>query len=215
MVDVFGVAPERVHVVHNGVSDVTTGDARAGRALAGADRYVLALGTIEPRKNLAALVRAFDDVAATDPDVRLVLAGARGWNVEEFDTAYTAASARERIVVTGRIDDSSRADLLAGATLLAYPSRYEGFGLPPLEAMQVGTPVLATSVGAIPEVLGDAALLVAPNTSDIARGLTELLDDERHRATLIARGHERVARYSWDRCADGLVAVYEAIRGAR
>ena len=91
--DVFGVARERIHVVHNGVSDVTAGDARAGRAFAG-DRYVLALGTIEPRKNLAALVRAFDEVAATDPDLRLVLAGARGWNVEEFDARVRRRSTR-------------------------------------------------------------------------------------------------------------------------
>jgi glycosyltransferase involved in cell wall biosynthesis len=214
VMEVFGVLPDRVHVVHNGVSDVTPCDARAGRAFVG-ERYVLALGTIEPRKNLAALVRAFDEVAATDPDVKLVVAGARGWNVDDFDRALAAARARDRIVLTGRVDDVARADLLAGATMLAYPSRYEGFGLPPLEAMQVGTPVLATAVGAIPEVLGDAALLVAPDASDIARGLGELLSDEDHRAALIARGRERVARYSWDRCADSLVAVYEAIRGDR
>ena len=140
-----------------------------------------------------------------------MLAGARGWNTAEFDAAYASARARARIRVTGRIDDTQRADLLAGATLLAYPSRYEGFGLPPLEAMSVGTPVLATAVGALPEVLGDAALLVEPNADDIARGLSELVLDDALRARLVARGRQRVTRFSWDRCADELVQVYEKI----
>jgi glycosyltransferase involved in cell wall biosynthesis len=213
--DVFGIPGERIHVVHNGISDVSAGDPSAGRLLAGSPRYVLALGTIEPRKNLAALVRAFDAIAASDPDLRLVLAGARGWNTAEFDAAYAAAHARARIRITGRIDDVQRADLLAGATLLAYPSRYEGFGLPPLEAMSAGTPVLATAVGALPEVLGDAALLVQPTADDIARGLSELVHDEGLRARLVARGEQRVTQFSWDRCADELVQVYEKIASDR
>jgi glycosyltransferase involved in cell wall biosynthesis len=213
--DVFGLARDRIHVVYNGVSDVRAGDSDTGRRIAGSDRYVLAIGTIEPRKNLAALVRAFDVVAASDTDVRLVIAGARGWKLEEFDAALAEARASKRIVLTGRVDDATRADLLAGATLLAYPSRYEGFGLPPLEAMSVGVPVLATAVGALPEVLGDAALLVAPTDSGIADGLTELLGSAAQREKMIGAGRDRVRRYSWDRCATELIDVYEKLSAGR
>ena len=99
--------------------------------------------------------------------------------------------------------------------MLAYPSRYEGFGLPPLEAMRAGYPVVATAVGALPEVLGDSALLVEPTSDAVADGLAALLDDEARRAELIARGSQRVERYSWDRCADGLSRVYETLTNAR
>jgi glycosyltransferase involved in cell wall biosynthesis len=213
--EAFGVERDRIHVVHNGVSDVTEGDPNAGTRLAGAARYVLALGTIEPRKNLAMLVRAFDAIADRHPDVHLVLAGARGWRMSEFDLALRDARHAERVVVSGRVDDTQRADLLAGATVLAYPSLYEGFGLPPLEAMASGVPVLATSVGALPEILGDAALLVPPSDDALVDGLAQVLEDEGLRRRLKARGTARAAQFSWDRCTDELVAVYEKLSSAR
>jgi glycosyltransferase involved in cell wall biosynthesis len=216
--EVFDLDAARIHVVYNGVPAITGGDAARGKHLARADRYILAVGTIEPRKNLAALVRAFDEIAVSDSEVCLVLAGDRGWNVLEFDEAMQAARHAERVRVTGRVTDEQRADLLAGAAVLAYPSRYEGFGLPPLEAMSVGVPVLATAVGALPEILGDGALLVGPTDDEIGAGLRRVLTDDELRARLVARGAERVARYSWDRCADELVELYERlakIRGDR
>jgi glycosyltransferase involved in cell wall biosynthesis len=160
-------APEdRVVAIHSGVPAVRDGDATRGRTLAGADRYVLALGTIEPRKNLTTLVRAFDRIADTDPDMRLVLAGPPGWDAARVQSAIDASRARTRIVQTGFVADRDRADLLAGASVFAYPSVYEGFGFPPLEAMQCGVPVVAGDAGALPEILGDAAVLVAPTDVD-------------------------------------------------
>jgi glycosyltransferase involved in cell wall biosynthesis len=203
-----------VHTVAPGVPPVDAGDAAVGRRIAGTDRYVLALGTVEPRKDLPTLVAAFDAVAAGDGDLRLVVAGPDGWGVDAYQAAVDAAHHADRVVRLGWVEPPARAGLLAGASAFAYPSLYEGFGYPPLEAMSVGVPVVATTAGSLPEVLGDAAVLVAPRDTDaLAGALAEVLTDAGVRDALVARGRERVARYSWDRCAEGLVAVYRDMAG--
>jgi glycosyltransferase involved in cell wall biosynthesis len=215
VVDVFGAAEDRVHAVHHGAPDRVAGDAAAGRARAGGDRYVLSIATVEPRKDLPLLVRAFDRVAADDNDVRLVLAGRDGWGaaVDALDDTIGLAKHRDRIVRTGWIEPSARADLLAGAAVLAYPSVYEGFGFPPLEAMQAGIPVVATSAGAVPEVVGDAALLVPVGDEDtLSAALTRVLGDSATHAQLVERGAAHAATYRWADCVDGLRAVYAAAR---
>ncbi len=213
--EVLGVPEARVHVVANGVSDVAHGDPARGRAVAGGARYVVALGTIEPRKDLPRLVRVFDAIAADHPDLRLVVAGPDGWGTVAFQDAVAVAHHRDRIVRVGWVDGARRADLLAGATVFAYPSRYEGFGLPPLEAMAAGLPVVTTRAGALPEVVGDAAELVAPDDDDaLATGLVHVLDDSDWRDELIARGARRASQFSWRACAHGIAAVYRTITSA-
>lgn len=201
VVERLGAPPERVHVVPNGVdAGAPHGDAGAGRRLAGGERYVLAVGTIEPRKDHPLLVRAFDAVAAADPELRLVLAGADGWGTAALEQALAASPAARsgRVARLGFVTDAERADLLAGAAVLAYPSVYEGFGLPPLEAMAAGTPVVATAAGALPEVLGDAADLVPPGDTDaLAGALERVLGDEAHRRDLVERGRRRAQAASW------------------
>jgi glycosyltransferase involved in cell wall biosynthesis len=210
--EAFAIPADRVVAIHSGVAPVAGGDAAAGARLAGGKRYVLALGTVEPRKNLPALVRAFAGVAATDPDVRLVVAGPDGWDRDQFADAVRTSAYRDRIVRVGYVADDDRRDLLAGATVFAYPSRYEGFGLPPLEAMAVSVPVVAAAAGALPEVLGDAARFVDPSdTDDLAGAITELLDDAEAREELVARGRQQVARYSWSQTAEAVVALYRSI----
>jgi glycosyltransferase involved in cell wall biosynthesis len=210
--DAFAVPAERLVVVHNGVDDVPPAAEGLGRRLARHDRYVLALGTLEPRKDIPALVRAFDAVAAADPDLGLVLAGADGWGIEKVNAAIDAAAHRDRIVRTGWVGGEDRAGLLREAAVLAYPSRYEGFGLPPLEAMSVGVPVVGTAVGALLEVVGDAADLVPLDDDEaLAAALTRVLGDEAHRADLVVRGRARAAGYSWYRCADGLLDLYRRL----
>lgn len=211
----FAVPSDRIHVVHNGVSPPPPGDPARGRQLAGGGPFVLAVGTIEPRKDLVTLVRAFDAAAATSAarDLRLVLAGKRGWGADQLDAAIAAAVHRARIVQLGWVDDQERADLLHAATVLAYPSVYEGFGLPPLEAMLAGVPVVTTSAGALPEVVGRAALQVPVGDADeLAAALLRAIDDEVLRGRLVRDGRDRARRYSWDACAHGLVEVYEKIR---
>ncbi len=209
LADGFDVPAERLVVVHNGVDDVEPAPEGLGRRLAGHERYVLALGTLEPRKDLPALVRAFDALAADDPDLGLVLAGADGWGVEAVDAAIADATHGARIRRTGWVGGQDRAGLLREAAVLAYPSRYEGFGLPPLEAMKVGVPVVATRVGALPEVLGDAADLVSlDDDGALAGALGRVLGDDAHRAALVERGTAQAGRYSWAAFASGLIDVY-------
>jgi len=209
VVEYLGAATDRVVVVANGVDEVPPAPAGAGRARAGRERYVLALGTLEPRKDLPTLVAAFELLARDDADIGLVLAGADGWGAEAVHTAVANSRHRDRIRLTGWVDGPARAALLRDATVLAYPSLYEGFGLPPLEAMGVGVPVVSTTAGSIPEVLGDAADLVAPrDPTALATALARVLTDDAHRVELVGRGRERVRRYSWDAFADGMVELY-------
>jgi glycosyltransferase involved in cell wall biosynthesis len=208
----YRLPPDRVIRIYPGLGPASTGDPGRGRTIAGSDRYILALGMVEPRKNLPRLVQAFDAVAARATDAKLVIAGPDGWGVEAFNGAVEQAHHRDRIRRLGWVDEGQRHDLLAGATVLAYPSLYEGFGLPPLEAMQAGTPVVAATAGALPEVLGDAALLPDPtDVDDIANSLTQVLEDEDLRRMLIQRGAERVDSYRWDRAVPEYVAAYQRL----
>jgi glycosyltransferase involved in cell wall biosynthesis len=212
ILDTFPIAAERVVRVYPGIPATQGGDAARGRDLAGAARYVLALGTIEPRKNYPTLVRAFDAVAARDPDVVLVVAGARAWGADEFDAAVAAAVHRDRVRTLGYVSAEHRRDLLAGSAVLAYPSHYEGFGFPPLEAMTAGVPVVAANAGAIPEVVGDAARLVENDDAEaLADALHTVLTDDRARADLVGRGAARHDAFSWVKAADELVALYQAM----
>jgi glycosyltransferase involved in cell wall biosynthesis len=212
----FGLPGERVVRAYPGLAPVTRGDARRGRVHATADRYVLALGTIEPRKNLPRLVRAFDALAGDDGEVRLVLAGADGWGAEELTQAVARAGHGDRVHRLGYVDAATRRDLLAGASVLAYPSLYEGFGFPPLEAMANDVPVVAGAAGAVPEVVGDAALLVDPLDVDaIAGALACALDDGTTRARLVAAGQARVTSFSWAIAASELRALYGRLRCER
>ncbi len=212
----FAIAPERVVAIHSGIPAVVGGDPLAGARAAGGDRYVLALGTIEPRKNLTTLVEAFDRVAQSDRDLRLVLAGPPGWDSERVDAAIERCRARDRIVGLGFVPDDRRRDLLAGASVFAYPSLYEGFGFPPLEAMSAGVPVVASNAGSLPEVLGGAARLVDPTDVDgLAAALTDLTDPDPEsaaRAEAISRGTAQIRHYRWSTTVDRLVELYRGLR---
>jgi glycosyltransferase involved in cell wall biosynthesis len=208
----YSLPPERVVRVYPGITPMTAGAAARGHTLAGSACYVLFVGTVEPRKNLPALVRAFDIVAPAHPDVHLVVAGAAGWGLAEFEAAVSIATAHERVHWLRYVDDRDRADLLAGAVALAYPSLYEGFGLPPLEAMSAGTPVVTTTAGAIPEAVDGAALLVDPADDDaLAHALDQILGDASLRDQLVAAGRSRVETFSWTDATEQFVAMYRRL----
>jgi glycosyltransferase involved in cell wall biosynthesis len=136
-----------------------------------------------------------------------VLAGQPGWGSEALEAALEAATHRARITVPGYVQDLQK--LLADATVLAYPSLYEGFGLPTLEAMSAGVPVVTTTAGALPEVVGEAALLVNAGDIDaLAGALEKVLDDESEANRLIDLGRERAAGFTWEACAEGLADLY-------
>ncbi|HSJ21016.1 MAG TPA: glycosyltransferase family 1 protein [Nocardioidaceae bacterium] len=212
--DHFAVPRDRIHVVHNGVSVPQAADPERGRQVAGNAPFVLALGTVEPRKDLVSLVRAFDALAATPTgrDLRLVLAGKRGWGAAALDEAIRTSTHHDRIVQLGWVDDRTRADLLHAARVLAYPSIYEGFGLPPLEAMLAGVPVVTTDAGALPEIVGNASLMVPVGDVDaLTEALRRVVEDATLRDLLVRNGLGRARRYSWDACARGLTDVYQRI----
>jgi glycosyltransferase involved in cell wall biosynthesis len=199
------------HATRSSAMDGAPGHARPAAVPmpVGTSRYILALGTVEPRKDLPSLVRAFDRLGGGLRDVALVLAGSRGWGDEALASAVEASPWRDRIVRLGYIDDDAWGEVLTGASVLAYPSVYDGFGFPPLEAMVAGVPVVATSVGSIPEVTGDGAHLVTPGDADaLAGGLVQMLSDADARAALVERGRARATLFTGAACGHGLAELY-------
>lgn len=212
VLDTLDLDPDRVVAVPNGF-DPVDGDASAGRRLAGDRPYVLAVGTVEPRKDLPTLAAAVDRLPV-DSEVTVVHAGGDGWGVDALDAAVAAMAHPERFRRLGRVDPRQLADLYAGARVVAYPSRYEGFGLPVLEAMSAGVPVVTTQVPAVAEVAGDAALLCPVGDADaLAAGLARAWDDEAWRQEAIRRGHLRCREHSWEACVEGLVDLYRRAVG--
>jgi glycosyltransferase involved in cell wall biosynthesis len=188
---VLRVPRERIRVVPNGVEDVFTADGPRSEG-----DYVLALGTLEPRKNLARTVDAAGRLG-----VELRIAGAPGWGGVDVRGAH--------VTWLGRVDDAELAALLRGARCLVYPSLYEGFGIPVLEGMACGTPVVTSRGGATEEVAGGAAVLVDPlDSADIAAGIERA---DREREALRAAGLARAGAFTWDATARATQAVYREL----
>lgn len=206
----------RAHTVHLGALALPAAPATAPVAELKGRPYVLAVGTIERRKNLPTLVRAFGAVATANPDLLLVLAGGDGDDRDAGDAAVDALGPglAPRVLFAGRVDDDARAWLVRNAAVLAYPSLDEGFGFPLLDAMQAGVPVVASDAGSIPEVAGDAALLCAAHDGDnLAANLSAALTDSEVRARLVNAGDQQWRRFTWTKCADDTVALYRQLAG--
>ncbi|HEV3469240.1 MAG TPA: glycosyltransferase family 1 protein [Pyrinomonadaceae bacterium] len=178
--------------------------------------YVLAVGSIQPRKNLARLVRAYSDLRrerGRSNLPQLVLVGRRAWLYGETLRAVEESGARDSIILTGYVSEGDLPALYTGALCFAYPSFFEGFGLPPLEAMRCGAAVLAGDRASLPEVVGDAGLLVDPfDTAALARALGRLIDDAQLRETLRTRGLARAAAFDWRDTARMTLEVYRKAR---
>ena len=209
VLELFPADPDRVVAVANGFTPMTHGDLERGRELAGHEPFALAVGTVEPRKDLPGLVRAIDRLADGGTRIPLVHVGPDGWGAPALAAAVEEMRHPELFTRLGRLSDADLAAVYRAARLFVYPSVYEGFGLPVLEAMSVDVPVVATAVPAIVEVAGDAAELVPVHDVDaLATAIVALWHDEQRRATLVAAGRQRAAAFSWDTCVDGLVELY-------
>lgn len=217
LVHLIGADPERMSIAYHGVDPSTfhvPDDAEKRRVRAGlglGDRsYVAFLSTLQPRKNASNLVRGWVAAVAdrTDPPV-LVLAGGKGWD-DTIDDAIADVPAHLQVLRPGHLPTEDLSGFLGGATVVAYPTYGEGFGLPVLEGMACGTPVLTTRRLSIPEVGGDAVEYCEPDAASIAAGLRRLLDDEQLRHRLAAAGRKRATEFSWAASARSHVAVYHA-----
>ena len=211
----LAVPSDRVHHVANGYTAGPAGNAAGGRSRIGRP-YLLAVGTIEPRKDHVTLVRALARILADRPDgPDLVLAGPEGWGSDPLDREVAALGLAPRIHRLGWVTAQVKADLLAGAEALVFPSLYEGFGLPVLEAMGAGVPVVATDIGAVSEVAGDAALLVPTGDADrLAEAVLTAVEDGEERSRLIAAGRTRVDRFNWDDSATAMATLYRTLTGS-
>jgi glycosyltransferase involved in cell wall biosynthesis len=221
LVDSFGLDPDLVFTVPNSIAPAEALDGPAveqGRAWLAEHgvhgRFIVYLGNLHPRKNVARAIRAFSQLVRSEPDLadlRFVIAGARWFNGDDEERAAADAPPGS-VCFLGRVDDLQREVLLREADALVYVSTFEGFGLPPLEAMARGTAVVASTATSIPEVCGDAAVLVDPlDVAAIADGLRQVLADRDLRARLVAAGHQRVAHYSSNRTGSAALAAFDAI----
>jgi glycosyltransferase involved in cell wall biosynthesis len=216
----LGIAVDRVRAIPLGVRSLpadlppeTLAAVRAKFGLTDAP-FILAVGSLEPRKNLPRLIEAFAQLVQETslPDVQLVLTGARLHGATAIDDAITRYGLAERIRLTGYVTDTELAALMQTCACFAYPSLYEGFGLPVIEAMEMGAPVVTSNTSSLPEVVGDAALLVDPtDTSSLAAALHRLLTEDTLATDLRRRGRERAALFTWERTAEAHLQVYREV----
>ncbi len=218
LIERLGVSPEKIRIIHHGVSPAYRPvpfeeSERVRHAYGLPDRFVLAVGTIHPRKNLVRLIQAFEHIAATDRDIALVLSGNPGWRADEVLDRARRSPFADRIHHIGYVLDRDLPALYSAAAATAFISLYEGFGLPALESMACGTPVVAANRSALPEACGDAAVLVDPFDSQaIADGVHRILNDDRLRQALIDSGRQRAKSFTWENCAYETLAFLRAIR---
>lgn len=204
VISLLGVEPSRVRVVHHGTR-------RLEFPTVERQNVILNVGAIQTRKNIARLVEAFE---AVDPSWRLVLAGSAGYGSEEILARIEASPARRRITVTGYISPQELAAWYAKASIFAFPSLDEGFGMPVLEAMAAGVPVVTSNRSALPEVAGDAALLVNPEcVEELVEALRDLTQGEELRKSVARRGTDRARQFTWEKAVAETWEVYRELLG--
>jgi glycosyltransferase involved in cell wall biosynthesis len=219
LIERYGIEPDKITVVYPGydektfqpVKDEETTEAVKARYDIAGD-YILFVGTLQPRKNLARLIQAFADCRLPIADCRLVIAGKKGWLYDQIFQQVEELGLEGRVVFTDYVPEGDIPVLLSGARLFVFPSLYEGFGLPVLEAMACGTPVVCSNASSLPEVAGDAAILVDPlDVEGLAATMERVLDDEELQAELIERGFEQARKFSWEKCARETLDVLESV----
>jgi glycosyltransferase involved in cell wall biosynthesis len=220
LVDRYHVPPDRITVIPNAADGryrpaddpETVSRFRAAKNLP--DRFILFVGTLEPRKNLRRLIEAFASVSAAAPDVKLVIVGASGWLTSDLAPLIHRRGLTDRMIFTGYVSDDELPHWYQAATIFCYPSLYEGFGLPVLEAMACGTPVVTSNTSAIPELAGGAAVLADPTSiTALAEALTALLGDPPRQQEMRGASITRAKFYAWDRTARATLDVIREAAG--
>jgi glycosyltransferase involved in cell wall biosynthesis len=214
----FRIKPESVTSIHEAPRScfrpmTLDESAEIRRRLGVEDDFLLFVGTLEPRKNLVTLLKAFAQILEqTSLRPQLVLAGGEGWLMAETDSFIRSAGIGERLRMTGYLDDEDLRALYSSCQAFIYPSLYEGFGLPPLEAMACGAPVIGSRIGALGETLGDAAILIDPlAVESLARAIADLLENHKRRQELSSAGERQAAKFTWKETARLTYEVYERV----
>ena len=232
LIELYGVDSKKIEVIYEGVDIANLHPPRLGEAGEFStnifklefvkqkyklpEKFILFLGTIEPRKNIEAIIRAFDKVVNDQWSMfnehHLVLAGGKGWRNEDIYRVWKQAKNKDKIKFIGYVDKEDKPALYSLAEIFVFPSIYEGFGLPPLEAMACGVPVIASNCSSLPEIVGDAGLLVNPyNINELADAIREMLASESLRNDFIEKGFEQAKKFSWDICAEKTLNILQQI----
>lgn len=215
LIELYATPEDKITVLYAGVSStfrrITDLDQLMKvrkRYRLGDQPFVLSVGTLQPRKNHATLIKAFE-LTLMDSDYNLVLAGGQGWSYEEVYDLVRSRGLQHRVLFPGFVADEDLSALYSSADVMAFPSLYEGFGLPVLESMACGVPVLASNLSCLPEVAGDAALFVDPRDVEaMSAAMLKLVSNVDLRGTLRKKGFERVEQFSWQSSAANLLRVY-------
>jgi glycosyltransferase involved in cell wall biosynthesis len=218
--DILGYPSEKITMVYNGIDnrffkneEYSVDDLKKGYGIFG--KYILFLGTLEPRKNLSRVLEAFakfkDSYQGTF-DYQLVVAGKKGWLTEEYFQQAQDRGIENDVVFTGYVGGDELKPLYSGAEFFVMPSHYEGFGQTIVEAMACGAPCLVSNVSSIPEIAGEAGYFVNPiDTDGIAKGMAELAGNKELREKLSAAGREQAKKFSWEKCAEETLEVYKNV----
>ncbi|MHC1749551.1 MAG: glycosyltransferase family 4 protein [Cellulosilyticaceae bacterium] len=213
----------KIEIIYPGVDKVVFGQEYAQRQINYVkdkyhlpDKYILYMGTIEPRKNIGAIIEAFAQLKKDNDDriknIKLVLAGKKGWLYESIFDKVRTLNLENDVVFTDYVEDQDKAIIYQLAKIFIFPSLYEGFGIPALEAMAAGVPVITSNSSSLPEVVGTAGILVEPKDfKGIAEAMCNILNDESLAKEMIAKGYEQVKKFSWDESARKLYELYKNI----
>jgi len=219
----LGIKREKIHVIYEGFDtslfkpqSIDIKDSILKQFDLEAKKYFLFVGTIQPRKNLANLIRAFKGFLNVFPqtEIILVLAGAKGWLSDEIFTLPKKLGIEERVKFLGRVKDEDLPPLYCGALAFTYPSLYEGFGLPILEAMACNCPVISSNSSSLPEVAGDGAIYADPlSVEQILEAMLKIAENDSLRDNLIEKGSKQAEKFSWEKCAEETLEIFNNLKG--
>lgn len=223
IMEYLNVDPSKIEIVYPGVdyhyynqapSKVVIDNTRTKYRLP--EQYILYMGTLEPRKNILGIVEAFAKFKlngmTTAKSIKLVLAGKKGWLYEPIFEKIKQLGLEEEVVFTDYVDERDKVAIYHLASAFIFPSLYEGFGIPVLEAMAAGTPVITSNVSSLPEVAGEAAILISPqDTEGMACALNKVLENEEYARDLVTKGWGQAQKFSWDQSAEKLYSVYRDV----
>ena len=219
LVGLYNINPEKIKVIYSGINPVSSiqypvsSISKIKKKYNLPEKYILYLGTLEPRKNIIGLIKAFEifktklksrgrHSGMSPSGFKLVIAGSKGWLYRDIFKTVKNSPVKNDIIFTGFIDDEDKSILYSQAELFVYPSFYEGFGFPPLEAMACGTLVITSNFSSLPEAVGDAAIMINPyNLDELYRAMETVLNDDKLKDTLIKKGFKQAKKFSWQKCA--------------